>query len=111
LNKLFKDKKIFAQEMKDLKNIFVLSKIVNNNILHKTFKIYLKKYKEQIKKFSIIDETKNQINDFYKEIKYATKKEEIDKEIWAILILCLIEINDNQKTKEILSIIESLKKK
>jgi hypothetical protein len=74
LNKLFKDKKIFAQEMKDLKNIFALAKIVNNNFLHKNFQNIFENYKDQIKKFSIIDETKNQINDFYKEIKDAIKR-------------------------------------
>ena len=73
-NRLFKDKKIFAQEIKDRKNILVLAKIVNNNILNKSFKNLFNNYKDQIKKFSIIDEIKNQINDFYKEIKDAIKR-------------------------------------
>ena len=44
-NKLCKDKKIFAQEMKDLK-YFCFSKDSNNNILHKGFKKIFENYKD-----------------------------------------------------------------
>ena len=38
-----------------------------------------------------------------------SKKRRIDEEIWSFLILNLMKINEIDKTKEILSIIERLK--
>ena len=107
-DRFFLNLSLFNQ-IKDINTIFTLSKLIDKNFLGKNFKFLIEKCKNQINEFSITDEIKIQINDFFNCLKDSSKKEEVSEEIWSILLLSLIKIDDKEKFKEILSIIEKLK--
>jgi len=125
LLKFFKDKdviykskffkKIFENfefyQFNDIKDIFSMLQMLNDDFLDDNFKLIIKNFRDkEIKAFTISEEIKNRINNLYKSIINFNNKDEISEEIWPFLILCLINIEENEKINETLSIFEKLKK-
>ena len=96
----------------DIKDIFSLLRILNGNFLDGNYKFIINKFRnKEIKAFTISKEIKNQINNLYQSVINFKNKEEISEEIWSLLLLSLIKIEENEKINAILSLFENLKEK
>ena len=99
-------------EEQDFKKIFLIAYLFNNNFLEHDFFIGFKLFKNlKMNKFGINNIIEEKINLFYTLVKDSQNKNVIYEDIWSLLILSLIKIQDREKVTNILSIIETLQKK
>ena len=96
--------------MKDFKIIFLLGKLLDNKFLEKNFLMTLQAFKSlKIKMFGIDQFTKDEINILYQNIHDFQNKDIISEDIWLLLIISLIKVQEREKVKEIFSLFEVLK--
>ena len=100
----------YNEEIQDFKKIFLIANFFENDFLGRNFLAVIKSFKTlKINQFKINQRTKDQINDLFKCIHDFQNKEEIGEDIWLLLILSLIKLQQKEKVKEIFSMVKVLK--